>query len=179
MAGSSQAQGIDVRVLTATGKDLAGLVKMGAFREDLFYRLNAFTIALPPLRARGDDVLILTRHFSQKFSPPGRPVQISDRALEMLKNYPWPGNVRELERVIQCLAFMSDGNLIDVTDLPPLIRFFAQREAGLRRTLAEVEVEHVQNVLASVGGNKSRAAEILGIDRKTLRKRLQAVGQGS
>ncbi len=175
MVGSTRAKTIDVRILAATNKGLAGLVEKGAFREDLFYRINVITIALPPLRSREDDVLLLTQHFAKKFSKEfGKPVQqISDRALEVLKNYPWPGNVRELENIIQRLVVMTDGDIIDVPDLPPLMRFSALREAGLRRPLADVEAEYVQNVLASVGGNKSRAAEILGIDRKTLRKRLK------
>jgi DNA-binding NtrC family response regulator len=175
MVGSTRAKTIDVRILAATNKDLAGLVDKGAFREDLFYRINVITIALPSLRSRGDDVLLLTQHFVKKFSKEsGKPIpQISERALQVLKDYPWPGNARELENIVQRLVVMTDGDIIDVPDLPPLMRFSALREVGLRRSLAEVEAEYVQNVLASVGGNKSRAAEILGIDRKTLRKRLQ------
>jgi len=174
MVGSTRAKTIDVRILAATNKELAALVEKGAFREDLFYRINVITIALPPLRARGDDVLLLTQHFARKFSKEsGKPLQqISERALEVLSNYPWPGNVRELENIIQRLVVMTDGDIIDVPDLPPLMRFSALREVGLRRTLAEMEAEYVQSVLASVGGNKSRAAEVLGIDRKTLRSKL-------
>jgi len=174
MVGSMRAKTIDVRILAATNKDLATLVEKGAFREDLFYRINVITIALPPLRARGKDVLLLTQHFARKFSKDsGKPLQqISERALEVLSNYPWPGNVRELENMIQRLVVMTDGDIIDVPDLPPLMRFSALREPGLRRTLADVETEYVQSVLASVGGNKSRAAEVLGIDRKTLRSKL-------
>jgi two-component system response regulator HydG len=175
MVGSTRAKTIDVRILAATNKDLAALVEKGAFREDLFYRINVITIALPPLRARGDDVLLLTQHFARKFSKEsGKPLQqISERALEVLNNYPWPGNVRELENIIQRLVVMTDGDIIDVPDLPPLMRFSALRDVGLRRTLAEMEAEYVQSVLASVGGNKSRAAEVLGIDRKTLRGKLK------
>jgi DNA-binding NtrC family response regulator len=91
----------------------------------------------------------------------------------VLKGYDWPGNVRELENVIQRLVLMTDGETIDAPDLPPLMRFSALRRIGLERTLAEVEAEYVSNVLASVGGNKTRAAEILGIDRKTLREKLR------
>ncbi len=175
MVGSTRAKTIDVRILAATNKDLAALVEKGAFREDLFYRINVITIALPPLRTRGDDVMLLTQHFARKFSKEsGKPLQqISERALEVLNNYPWPGNVRELENIIQRLVVMTDGDIIDVPDLPPLMRFSALREVGLRRTLAEMEAEYVQSVLASVGGNKSRAAEVLGIDRKTLRSKLK------
>ena len=175
MVGSMRAKTIDVRILAATNKDLSALAEQGAFREDLFYRINVITIALPPLRSRGDDVLLLTRHFAKKFAKEsGKPMQqISESALKVLKNYPWPGNVRELENIIQRLAVMTDGDIIEIPDLPPLMRFSALREIGLRRTLAEVESEYVQSVLASVGGNKSRAAEILGIDRKTLRNKLK------
>jgi two-component system response regulator HydG len=174
MVGSTRAKTIDVRILAATNKDLPTLVEKGAFREDLFYRINVITIALPPLRARGEDVLLLTQHFVRKFSKDSGkpPQQISERTLEVLSNYPWPGNVRELENMIQRLVVMTDGDIIDVPDLPPLMRFSALREPGLRRTLANVEAEYVQSVLASVGGNKSRAAEVLGIDRKTLRSKL-------
>ena len=178
MVGSTRARTVDVRILTATNKDLAGLVEKAAFREDLFYRINVITIPLPPLRSREDDVLLLTHHFIRKFAKEyGKPAQqISERALQVLKDYPWPGNVRELENILQRLVVMTDGDIIDVPDLPPLMRFSALRGVGLRRTLADVEAEYIQSVLASVGGNKSRAAEILGIDRKTLRKRLSERG---
>ena len=90
-------------------------------------------------------------------------------------NYEWPGNVRELENVIQRLVVMTDGDLIDVPDLPSLMRFSALRKASFNRTLAEVEAEYIGNVLAEVKGNKTRAAEILGIDRKTLREKLKKI----
>jgi DNA-binding NtrC family response regulator len=130
------------------------------------------------LRERGDDILLLIRHFSKRFAEElGKPTpQFSDRALQILKNYYWPGNVRELENVIQRLVVMTDGDLIEVPDLPSLMRFSALRETGLHRTLAEVEVEHIRNVLASVDGNKTKAAKILGIDRKTLRGKMKLHG---
>ncbi|MBN2465200.1 sigma-54-dependent Fis family transcriptional regulator, partial [candidate division WOR-3 bacterium] len=90
--------------------------------------------------------------------------------------YSWPGNVRELENAVQRIIVMTDRQKVDAPDLPAYMRFTASREAGLNRTLADVEAEHVRNVLANVGGNKSRAAEILGIDRKTLRDRLKRLG---
>jgi len=99
--------------------------------------------------------------------------QLTDAALATLGHYPWPGNVRELENVIQRLVVMSDGATIDAPDLPALMRYSAQRTSGMDRTLAEVEAEYVRNVVAHVGGNKTRAAEILGIDRKTLREKLK------
>ncbi len=175
MVGSNQARKVDVRILVATNKDLHALVKKGIFREDLFYRLNVITITIPPLRDRADDVLLVARHCANKFAEElGKPApRFSDDALHVLKNYDWPGNVRELENVIQRLVVMTDGELIEVPDLPSLMRFSALRKTGFDRTLAEVEAEYVYNVLASVKGNKTRAAKILGIDRKTLREKLK------
>ena len=175
MVGSSRPRKADVRILAATNKDLATLVEKGVFREDLFYRLNVITIAIPPLRDRGDDILLLASHFVAKFSEEsGKPLsRFSDDALRVLRSYGWPGNVRELENVVQRLVVMTDGELIEVPDLPTLMRFSALRKTGFNRTLAEVETEYIRNVLASVGGNKTRAAEVLGIDRKTLREKLK------
>lgn len=175
MVGSTRSRKVDVRILASTNKDLPTLVKKGLFREDLFFRINVITIEIPPLRERGDDILLLTQFFTTKFSEElGKPIpRFSDNALQVLRNYHWPGNVRELENVIQRLVIMTDGDLIEVPDLPSLMRFSALRETGLHRTLAEVEAEYIRNVLASVNGNKTRAAEILGIDRKTLRERLK------
>lgn len=175
MVGSSRPQEVDVRVLAATNKDLQKLVRNGVFREDLFFRLNVLTISLPPLRERDDDILQLAFRFISKFAEElGRPVpRFSDKALEVLKNYSWPGNVRELENLVQRLAIMTEGDLIDVPDLPSAMRFSLAPGMGLSRTLAEVEAEHICNVLGSVGGNKTRTAEILGIDRKTLREKLK------
>lgn len=175
MVGSQRPRKVDVRILAATNKDLAALVEKETFREDLFYRLHVITITIPPLRDRVDDVLLLARHFALKFAKElGKPPAVfSDGALQALKNYDWPGNVRELENVIQRLVVMTDGEFIEAPDLPSLMRFSALRKTGLSRTLAEVEAEHIRNVLTSVDGNKTRAAEILGIDRKTLRQKLK------
>ena len=175
MVGSDRPRKVDVRILAATNKDLPGLVKRGVFREDLFYRLNVITIAVPPLRERGDDILLLARHFATEFAEEqGRPSpRFSDEVLKVLRNHHWPGNVRELENVVRRLVVMTDRDLIEVPDLPSVMRFSAAKETGLDRTLAEVEAEHIRNVLAGVGGNKTRAAEILGIDRKTLREKLK------
>ncbi len=174
MVGSSRPRKVDVRIVASTNKDLFSLVRKGLFREDLFFRVNVITIELPPLRERGDDVQLLISHFSRKFSDEmgKRAPVFSPRALRALQDYHWPGNVRELENVVQRMIVLNEGDQIDVPDLPPLMRFSASREGDLSRTLAEVEARHIRNVLASVGGNKTRAAEILGIDRKTLRKKL-------
>ena len=177
--GADQARKVDVRVIAATNKDLGALVARGAFREDLFYRLHVVAIDLPPLRDRSDDILLLMRHFLGRFSTQaGRPVpRLTDRAIEALRAYPWPGNVRELQNVLQRLTLLTDGE-IDVTALPVAMRFTVPGERGLQRKLADVEREHIEAVLASVGGNKTRAAEILGISRKSLRERLKTPDRG-
>lgn len=175
MIGSDRPRRVDVRVIAATNKDLLALVSKGAFREDLYYRLNVLSINIPPLRDRGDDVILLASAFCARFArEQGRSVpRFTDRALQALRAYPWPGNVRELENLIQRLIIMSDANVIDVSDLPPYMRFCVQKDTQVDRTLAEVEAEHIKRVLAHVGGNKTRAAKILGIDRKTLREKLK------
>ena len=181
MVGANRGRAVDVRVLASTNKSLPDLVEKGLFREDLYFRLNVITIELPPLRDRGDDILLLVHHFARKYAQEsGRPaLRFSEEALCVLKgNYRWPGNVRELENLIQRLTVMTDGDCIEVPDLPEPLRFSAGRDPDLTRPLAEVETEYVRNVLASVDGNKTKAAEILRIDRKTLRKKLdEAEGQ--
>ena len=175
MVGSSRARKVDVRILAATNKDLPALVKKQMFREDLFYRVNVITVDVPPLRERNDDVLLLARHFTARFADEqGKQTpEFSDGALQALRSYSWPGNVRELENLVQRVVVMTDVDVIGVPELPPYMRFSAQRPGAIKRTLAEVEAEHIRQVLSSVNGNKTRAAEILDIDRKTLRDKLK------
>jgi len=175
MVGANRTQRVDVRVLAATNKDLLNQVKKDAFREDLFFRLNVINIRVPPLRERREDISQLVDYFTNKYAKEfGKASpEFSDKALNIFENYNWPGNVRELENVIQRLIVMADDNLIDVPDLPALMRFSALRGSGFTRTLAEVEAEYIRNVLSSVEGNKAKAARILGIDRKTLREKLK------
>jgi DNA-binding NtrC family response regulator len=174
MLGSRRARKVDVRILAASNKDLQALVKKGTLREDLFFRINVLPLEIPPLRKRGDDVLLLARHFASQFARElEKPApRFTDDALRALRNYDWPGNVRELENVIQRLVVMLEEDVVDVPDLPSAMRFLAPRGSGPYRTLAEVEAEHIQTVLAAVHDNKTRAAEILGIDRKTLRDKI-------
>jgi DNA-binding NtrC family response regulator len=175
MVGSRRPQKVDVRIVAATNKHLLNMVNAGLFREDLYYRVNVINLDLPPLRNRGDDILLLIQHFIARFArESSKPVpKFSDTALQILKNYNWPGNVRELENVIHRIVIMNEAETIDAPDLPSLMRFSANRTTGINRTLAAVEAEHIRNVLASVKGNKTRAAKILGIDRKTLREKLE------
>ncbi len=121
------------------------------------------------------NILKLINHFLEIFSKESdqSAPMFADNALKALKNYNWPGNVRELENLIQRLIVMIDNNLIDVVDLPPSMKFNINRKKGILRTLAEVEAEHISNVITAVKGNKTKAAEILGINRKTLRQKIQ------
>lgn len=177
MVGSNKTRTVDVRIICATNKDLLGLVKKGLFREDLFFRLNVININLPPLRDRGDDIYELIGHFTQKFS---REMQLkepvfSEAALKAMKNYSWPGNVRELENTIQRIIVMHEGESVSVMDLPTHMRYAIKPQEGLNRTLQEVEMDHIRKVLNKTGDNKTAAAKILGIDRKTLREKLKKI----
>ncbi|MFB3816620.1 MAG: sigma-54-dependent transcriptional regulator [Candidatus Methylomirabilales bacterium] len=175
LVGDTRPRRVDVRILAATNKDLERLVAREAFRQDLYFRLNVLAIRVPPLRERGEDVLLLARHFAEKHAAAlGRPApRFADAALAGLLAYPWPGNVRELENLVQRLLVMHEGAVIQVADLPPGMRFSVPRGGALHRPLAEVEADHIRAVLQSVGENKTLAARILGIDRKTLREKLK------
>jgi two-component system response regulator HydG len=173
--GSSQVIKVDARIVAATNKDLLDLIKRKLFRDDLYYRIDVIAIPIPPLRQRCEDVPLLIQHFSaQHCEEMGvKPLSFSDRAMNAMAAYSWPGNVRELENLIQKLIVTLDHNRVDSVDLPETMRFSIEHQAGLSRSLAAVENEHIQNVLAGVGGNKTQAAKILKIDRKTLREKLK------
>jgi DNA-binding NtrC family response regulator len=175
MVGATRSRRVDVRILAATNKDLLALVRRQAFREDLYFRLNVINIEVPPLRDRGSDILALANHFARKFArEQGQVVpRFSDGVLESFLAYQWPGNVRELENVVQRLVVMTEEDEIDIPSLPVAMRPSLSRQRGTNRSLAEVESEHIQAVLGSVSGNKTLAAKILGIDRKTLREKLK------
>ena len=174
MVGANRPIKVDIRILAATNKELTNLVRRELFREDLFFRLNVININLPPLRERGEDILLLTKYYTEKFSKElnKKPPSFSERATNALLNYSWPGNIRELQNVIQRLVIMAEDNTIKVHDFPEMMRFSIKPEEGFNRTLAQVETEYIKNVLDSVNGNKSQAAKILGIDRKTLRDKI-------
>ena len=180
MVGSSRTRTVDTRIIAATHKDLKRLVEQGLFREDLFYRIHVVEIHLPSLAERGDDILMLANHFLRKFATDmnRETPRMTDEVLDALSHYSWPGNVRELENLLQRLVIVGDGPVIDITDLPESMRFSITRGRHGDKTLAEVEAEHIRAVLARTGDNKTRAAEILGIDRKTLREKLKRLGLG-
>src|SRR5579871_6511408 len=171
--GSLTPRNIDVRVIAATHRNLKTMVRDGQFREDLYYRLAVVEIGLPPLASRREDLPLLERYFIEKFSTEfNKPIAgLVRRAQTRLATYPWPGNVRELENVIGNACMMVDGNLIDISDLPERLRGPASGGPAVDDTfmsLAELQRRHILRVLDSVGGNKARAAEVLGIGRATI-----------
>lgn len=175
MVGANRAIKVDVRIIAATNKDLANLVKKGSFREDLYFRLNVITIDIPPLRERGDDIILLINNLARKYSKEYgiQMPRFTDKALDLMRRYHWHGNVRELENIIQRVVLMAENETIDAPDLPDIMKFPSIKEVGFNRTLEEVELEYIKNVLKSVDGNRTLAAKILGIDRKTLREKLK------
>ena len=172
--GSPIAQKLDIRIIAATNRDLRQETLEGRFREDLFYRLNTAVIALPSLSERKQDLPLLQNHFVEKFAAQyGKKISgISRRAQNLLASHHWPGNIRELENVIGNACMMSDGPVIDIAHLPPELRGEDRSPTAFSPasslSLSDVQREHVRRVVDMVGGNKLRAAEILGISRSTL-----------
>jgi len=175
--GTNETIAVDVRVVAASNRNLEQAVKEGRFREDLFYRLNVVTIRIPPLRDRREDIPLLAEHFAAKHGRPEEGAAISPAARDLLVAYDWPGNVRELENVIARALALNPSGVVTPEDLPDHVRGARPAAASLavvagaaqeRPTLAELERRYAAQVLQETGGNKTRAAEILGIDRKTL-----------
>ena len=173
--GGNRAMQVDARVISATNRDLNLEVAEQRFRQDLFYRLSVIVISVPPLRERRADIPMLVERFVQSASArAGRAVEVSPSALDALVGYDWPGNVRELENTIERAVLFSRGNAIDVVDLPEAIaRSTASADLHQRvfadlPSLDELERRYLAHVLQAVGGNRTRAAEVLGIDRRTL-----------
>ncbi len=176
MIGARKPQHINVRIIAASNKKIETLIKNGSFREDLFFRLNVINVELPPLREREDDILLLINYFTEKYAEEmGKQIPVfSTESLKVLKNYSWPGNVRELENIVQRLIVMNENKQINVSDLPSIMRFSAiDRGFGINKSLSDVEAEHIKNIIDSTRGNKTKAAEILEIDRKTLREKIK------
>lgn len=172
--GSRKTEKVDIRIIAATNADLLEDIKNNTFREDLYYRLTVVEINVPPLRERKADIPLLVEKFIRKYGVEykDRLLHISPDALQILTNYHWPGNIRELENAIQRAVIMSDGT-IGVKDLPEHLKFQIDFPDSEFRTLQEMEKEYIQRVLNHTQGNKSKAAEILQIDRKTLRSKLK------
>ncbi|MCA1665130.1 MAG: sigma-54 dependent transcriptional regulator, partial [Myxococcales bacterium] len=196
--GGTEAIKIDVRVVAATNRELEEEVRQGRFREDLYFRINVVTIRLPPLRERPSDIPLLVDHFLAKYAARERrnDAGVAPQAMALLQRYAWPGNVRELENVIErALALSKDGVILpsdlpgevageESGDRPPMAAGAANLASGGltvedRPTLAELERRYIELILRETGGNKKRAAEILGIDRRTLYRTLEREGRAA
>jgi two-component system, NtrC family, response regulator AtoC len=172
----------DARLVTATNRDLESLVESGRFREDLYYRINVVHVDVPPLRARGSDVLLLAQHFITKLAGPmGKTVTgFSSTVAERLLSYAWPGNVRELQNCIERAIALARFEELTVEDLPPKVRDYkpsfvvvATEDPTDLVTMEEVERRYIQRVMEAVGQNKTQAAKVLGFDRTTLYRKLE------
>jgi two-component system response regulator AtoC len=176
--GGNEPIPVNLRLIAATNRDLRKRVDDGTFREDLYYRLNGVTIAMPPLRERGADIPLLAHDFMQRYSAAAAKhlEGFAPEALALLSGYRWPGNVRELEHAVERAVALARSAVILPEDLPPEIRAETARAPELpapRMTLDEVKRWYVSTVLEETGGNKMRAAELLGIDRRTLYRILE------
>jgi DNA-binding NtrC family response regulator len=191
--GSGRALHADVRVVAATNRDLAEEVRLGRFREDLYYRLNVIQLRIPPLRRRGGDIAALAAHFAARYAREEHcaPIRLADEALAVFQGYRWPGNVRELKNLVERLTILLPGRTIGPADLPremtaapavPVAQSAAATEspapaAGpIASQLADAERQMLETALRQAAGQKARAAEILGISRHALKRRLQRLG---
>ncbi len=172
--GSQKIEKIDIRVIAATNSNLYSQVQKKLFREDLYYRLTVVEINVPSLRERKEDIPLLVNKFLLKYGVEykDRLVTIAPEALELLLRYPWPGNIRELENVIQRAVIMCDKR-IEIDNLPDNLKYKIDFPEDNLLPLKEVEKKYILKVLEATDNNKSKAAEILQIDRKTLRQKIQ------
>ena len=177
LGGKSEVE-VDVRVICATNRDLKEEIRKGRFREDLYFRLHVFTVHLPPLRERTEDVPLLAQHFVEKFNAEtGKHVHgVTPGALAVLQGYSWPGNIRELRNTVERAMILTDGDVIDEEHLPPDMQPSTREDATLRVPLGvklrDLEKEYILASLRKHGGNKARTAERLGISEKTLYNKL-------
>jgi DNA-binding NtrC family response regulator len=170
--GASRPKAVDVRVVAATNRDLQQMVEEGRFREDLWFRLNVVRVRVPPLRERRADVALLAQFFLGVYNARyDRGVILTDSGVKTLQEQMWPGNVRQLQHLIERLTILAPQGRIDSEAVLDAIRDSEAQEAG--ESLADTEAEQIRRVLAATGGNKSRAAQILGIERKTLYRKLE------
>ena len=171
--GGTQEVRVDVRLVAATNRALERLMEEGTFRRDLYFRLNAIHIDVPPLRERRGDITVLVRHFvAEHNARHGTRKEVSASAMDVLTGYHWPGNVRELRHAVDRALVMADGDLIRSADLPAEVRGAGEAESHSTLPLAEVERRHIAQVLAQVGGHRARAAQLLGISERNLYRRI-------
>ena len=183
--GSTQEVQFDARIIAATNRDLEAEVEIGKFRQDLFYRINVVRIPVPPLRSRGNDILLLAQRFLEKFAArSGKPIKgISSAAADRLLSYDWAGNVRELENCMERAVALTRFEEVTVDDLPDNVRDYkssnlvvAGDDPAQLLPLKELERRYIHRVLKACGGNKSEAARVLGLDRRTLYRKLERYG---
>jgi len=160
---------VDVRYVAATNRNLAKAVDDGTFRMDLYYRINALPLNVPPLRERREDIPLLVQHFIES-TPAFRDRKIAPEAIARLREYSWPGNVRELQNIVHRLLLLSEGDIVAEADIAGML---SPRPSSRGRRLQEVEREHILRVLTDTGGHRRRAAEILGVDPKTLYRKMK------
>jgi DNA-binding NtrC family response regulator len=170
--GSNETVKADIRIVAATNRDLAAYVKEGRFREDLYYRLNVIDMHLPALKDRAGDVPLLVNRYLTEFG--GKCV--SAEAMRLLESYSWPGNVRELRNAIERMCVLSQSGEIDVDDIPDNMKRETSIMLSTSGTLEETEKAKILAVLKEVGGNRTKAAERLGISRRTIYRKLEEYG---
>ena len=174
--GGTKAKPVDVRVVAATNRDLKKMVDDDEFRSDLWYRLNVIRISVPPLRERRSDIALLTQLFLRRANERyGQNAKLTESGLKALEEYTWPGNVRQIQHLIERLSILAPNARIDREAVRSAIESMDPRDTT-GETLADTETEQIRKVLAAAGGNKSRAAKILGIERKTLYRKLERMG---
>jgi two-component system response regulator AtoC len=184
--GDNRAIRVDVRVVAATARDLSTMVREGAFREDLYYRLNVLQLRIPPLRERKDDIPLLVEHFIAKYGTRlGREAMtISREALRVLMDYPWPGNVRELENTIERAMVLADSDRIDIANLPDKVREERDHapqpllgdDLSIKKAIRTIERELIRRSLEKTGGNRTRAADLLEISHRALLYKIKEYG---
>ena len=176
--GSPRAKKVDVRVVAATNRDMQKLVEDGKFREDLWYRLNGVRLSVPPLCERTTDIPLLVDFFLKRYNDRyGLKTRLAESGLKALTEYSWPGNIRQLQNMMERLTILAPANRIDDAAVKQAIEQMDTRDAA-SESLADTEAEQIRRVLAATNGNKSRAAKILGIERKTLYRKLERMGLG-
>lgn len=174
--GASKGKKVDVRIIAATNRDLKKMVDDGKFREDLWYRLNVVRIIVPALRERGQDVTLLASYFLRRYNERySQHTKLLESGIRALQDYTWPGNVRQLQHLVEKMTILAPQGRIDREAVLDALQSMESRDHG-GETLAETEAEQIRRVLAAARGNKSRAAKILGIERKTLYRKMERMG---
>ena len=174
--GASRAKKVDVRVIAATNRDVQKMVDEGKFREDLWYRLNVVRLTVPPLCERASDIPLLVHYFLKRYNERYKlDTRLADSGVKAMQEYSWPGNVRQLQHMMERLTILAPKGRVDDVAVRQAVEQMDSRESA-SETLADTEADQIRRVLAAMNGNKSRAAKVLGIERKTLYRKLEKMG---